>query len=107
YMAGEDTFALVAGIAERGRMIAGAVWLPALKRLYSAHSEGPALMNGREIQVATKADPTGATMLTSGANLAADHWPGGVPQVRRAFRPSLAYRLALVAEGRHDSMAIF
>jgi myo-inositol-1(or 4)-monophosphatase len=27
-----------------------------------------------------------------------------VPPVRRAFRPSLAYRFCLVAEGRHDGM---
>lgn len=107
FMAGEDTFALVAGVAEAGQMIAGAVWLPALKRLYSAHRDGPALMNGQEIRVSCKTDLAGATMLTSAANLQPQHWPGGVPAVRRAFRPSLAYRLALVAEGRHDSMAVF
>jgi myo-inositol-1(or 4)-monophosphatase len=30
-----------------------------------------------------------------------------VPAVRRSFRPSLAYRLCLVAEGRHDAMLTF
>ena len=31
-------------------------------------------------------------------------WPGGVPQVKRSFRASLAYRLNLVAAGRVDGM---
>ncbi|HHS88802.1 MAG TPA: 3'(2'),5'-bisphosphate nucleotidase CysQ, partial [Rhodobacteraceae bacterium] len=36
--------------------------------------------------------------------LASARWPGGVPPVKRQFRPSLAYRLSLVAEGRFDAM---
>ncbi len=107
FIAGEDTFAVVAGVAEAGRMRAAAVWLPALKRLYSAHRDGPARYNGAEIQVSAARDPDGATMLTTAPNMTPDRWPGGVPKVRRAFRPSLAYRLCLVAEGRHDSMVTF
>lgn len=107
FIAGEDTFAVVAGIAEHGQMRAGAIWLPALNRLYSAHRDGPARYNGAEIHVSTTSDPDGATMLTTAPNMIESRWPGGVPKVRRAFRPSLAYRLCLVAEGRHDSMLTF
>lgn len=107
FIQGEDTFSIVAGISDGHQMRAGAVWLPALKRLYSAHAQGPARYNGQEIRVSDARDPEGATMLTTAVNLRADYWPGGVPKVRRAFRPSLAYRMCLVAEGRHDSMATF
>lgn len=107
FIAGEDTFAIVAGIAEAGIMHAGAVWLPALKRLYSAHRDGPAHYNGATIRASTATEPDGATMLTTAPNMVESRWPGGVPKVRRAFRPSLAYRLCLVAEGRHDSMVTF
>ena len=31
-------------------------------------------------------------------------WPGGVPEIMRSFRASLAYRLCLAAEGRFDGM---
>ena len=31
-------------------------------------------------------------------------WKAGVPGFKRHFRPSLAYRLALVGEGRFDAM---
>lgn len=107
FIQGEDTFSVVAGICDGPKMRAGAVWLPALKRLYSAHAEGPARFNGREIHVSATRDPEGATMLTSALNMRPEYWPGGVPKIRRAFRPSLAYRMCLVAEGRHDSMATF
>lgn len=107
FIQGEDTFAIAAGICHRGRMTAGAVYLPALERLYTAHAEGPARMNGQTITASERSAPDGATMLTATPNLAASHWPGGLPDVRRAFRPSLAYRLCLVAEGRHDSMVSF
>lgn len=105
FLQGEDTFAVVAGICDAGRMIASAVYLPALDRMYEAALNGPALLNGAPIRVSQTTEPKGATMLTAAGNLTPAHWPGGVPDVRRAFRPSLAYRLCLVAEGRHDSMA--
>lgn len=107
FINGEDTFSIVAGIAEGGRMIAGAVWLPALKRLYSAHSDGPALYNGTPVRASDTTDPHGARVLTTAPNMAASHWPGGVPDLKRSFRPSLAYRMCLVAEGRHDAMITF
>jgi myo-inositol-1(or 4)-monophosphatase len=33
-----------------------------------------------------------------------EKWPGGVPEIIRSFRASLAYRLCLAAEGRFDGM---
>ncbi len=107
FIGGEDTFSIVAGIAEGDRMVAGAVFLPALDRLYSAHRDGPALHNGTPMQASAASDPDGARVLTTAANMAASHWPGGVPDLKRSFRPSLAYRLCLVGQGRHDAMITF
>ena len=47
------------------------------------------------------------TIITAKPNLAPQLWPGGVPRHSRHYRPSLAYRLALVAEGRYDAMVTF
>ena len=33
-----------------------------------------------------------------------EKWPGGVPEITRHVRASLAYRLCLAAEGRFDGM---
>jgi len=104
FIAGEETFAHSLAVAEQGRVVAGVVYLPALDRLYTATATGPALKDGEPIRASTRTEIEGATLLTTAPNLAPDHWPGGVPAVKRSFRTSLAYRLCLVAEGRHDGM---
>ena len=104
FMAGEETFAHSLAIAENGAVIAGVVYLPALDRLYTATATGPALKDGEPIQASQQTEIEGATLLTTPPNLTPQHWPGGVPAIKRSFRTSLAYRLCLVAEGRHDGM---
>lgn len=104
FIAGEETFAHSLAIAEHGRVIAGVVYLPALDRLYTATLNGPALKDGAPIRASLHPGITGAHILTTQPNLAPEHWPGGVPDVKRSFRASLAYRLCLVAEGRFDGM---
>ncbi|MFC2968405.1 3'(2'),5'-bisphosphate nucleotidase CysQ [Acidimangrovimonas pyrenivorans] len=104
FIAGEETFAHSLAVVENGEVLAGVVYLPALDRLYSAAAGEPARRDGAVLRVSGQAEIAGASMLTTGANLRPEQWPGGVPEIRRAFRNSLAYRLCLVAEGRHDSM---
>jgi myo-inositol-1(or 4)-monophosphatase len=104
FIAGEDTFAHSLAVAEAGRIVAAVVFLPALDRLYCASAGSPALRDGQPIAASAAGSEQGATVLTTAAALAPEHWPGGVPAVKRSFRASLAYRLCLVAEGRHDGM---
>lgn len=104
FMAGEEGFAHSLAIAENGVVITGVVYLPALDRLYTATATGPALKDGEPVHASTCETVEGATVLTTPPNLAPNHWPGGVPAIKRSFRTSLAYRLCLVAEGRHDGM---
>lgn len=105
FIAGEPAFAHSLAVAEAGRIIAAVVFLPVLDALYAATDTGPALLNGAPIRAATTRDPDGASILTARANLGPDHWTGGQPPaLRRQFRPSLAYRLCLVAEGTADAM---
>jgi len=104
YIAGEETFAHSLAIARHGQVTAGVVFLPALDRLYWATDTSPALKNGSPVTASLQTGIEGATLLTTRQNLDPEHWPGGVPDLKRTFRASLAYRLALVAEGRHDGM---
>ncbi len=104
FIAGEDTFAHSLAIVEGGVVTAGVVYLPALDRLYTASLTAPALRDGQPIRPSGRLSEDGATLLTSRHNLDPALWPGGVPPVRRTFRSSLAYRICLVAEGRHDGM---
>ena len=104
FIAGEDSFSHSLAVVERGRVVAGVVYLPVLDRLYTATLTGPALRDGQPIRASDRAGIEGATLLTTHPNLLPEHWPGGVPDLKRSFRASVAYRLCLVAEGRHDGM---
>ena len=104
FLAGEDSFAISVAVARKGRVVAGAVFLPAKARMYTASLGGLACLNGQPILVSVQTDIADAHVLTQKPSLAPEHWPGGLPPFQRHFRPSLAYRLCLVAEGRFDAM---
>ncbi len=91
-------------IARHGRVVAAVVYLPAKNRLYTATALTPAVRDQAPIAASDRADPEGATLMTAKANLDAEHWIGVPPATRRLFRPSLANRMCLVAEGTADAL---
>lgn len=104
FIEGDTSFAHALAVAERGRVIAGVVYLPEKDALYAATEEGPATLNGQVISATNPAGTQGATVLTSSATMAPQNWKGAVlPPVQRVFRASFAWRLCLVAEGRFDA----
>lgn len=104
FIAGERHFSHSLAIAEQGRVIAAAVYLPMLDLMFAAQEGAPAVLNDAQIFSSETSTLEGATLLAAKPNLNAEHWQGGTPPVLRKFRPSLAYRLCLVAEGRYDAM---
>ena len=107
FIAGEDNFAVSIAVADNGAVVAGAVALPAKNRLYTGEKGGSALRNGVPVHASGRADLAGAEILATKANMTPEHWPGGVPDLQRSFRTSLAYRMCLVAEARFDGMLTF
>jgi myo-inositol-1(or 4)-monophosphatase len=103
---GETAFAHSLAVVEDGVPVAGVVYLPAKDRLYAAARGQGATLNGSPIGVAAEKTDV-PRMLTTRPNVEPVYWPGGVPEMQRHFRPSLAYRMALVAEGRFDGMLTF
>ncbi|QBF33808.1 3'(2'),5'-bisphosphate nucleotidase CysQ [Thalassococcus sp. S3] len=104
---GSRTWAHALAVAERGVVTAAVIYLPQRDLLYTAAWGEGASLNGDKV-APTKADALdGAAILATKANLDPRHWPGSVPSFRRSHRPSLAYRMALVAEGRFDGMLTF
>lgn len=104
FIEGARTWAHSLAVAEGGAVTAAVVYLPLLDRLYAAARGQGATLNGRGIGVSGRQSLTGARVLATRPALDARHWPGGVPDIERGYRPSLAYRLCLVAEGRFDAM---
>ncbi|MDA9208482.1 3'(2'),5'-bisphosphate nucleotidase CysQ, partial [Octadecabacter sp.] len=63
--------------------------------------------NGDRIYVADDKLIETATALSAKPNMDPKFWAADVPAFKRAFRSSLAYRLALVAQGNFDAMLTF
>lgn len=104
FLAGQTSWALSLAVAADGIVEAGVVFLPASDRLYAARRGGGATLNGSAIAASGCNEPNRARILAARRMMSPEMWPGGVPPVQREFRPSLAYRMALVAEGRFDGM---
>ncbi|RYI00936.1 MAG: 3'(2'),5'-bisphosphate nucleotidase CysQ, partial [Acetobacteraceae bacterium] len=104
FVAGEETWAHSLAVAHRGRVTAGVVYLPALDRIYTASDSALPMRDGQAIRASGRDRLQGANILTTKANMVPEKWPGGVPEIIRSFRASLAYRMCLAAEGRFDGM---
>ncbi len=105
FIEGDHSWALALAVVDGGEVRAAVVYLPMRDMLYAAARGRGATLNGRALAVRPRDALDGATVLSSRNTFAPQHWRGArVPEVRRQFRSSLAYRLSLVAEGRYDAM---
>ncbi|UXU75851.1 MULTISPECIES: 3'(2'),5'-bisphosphate nucleotidase CysQ [unclassified Paracoccus (in: a-proteobacteria)] len=103
FIDGQEGFSHSLAVTRRGEVVAAVVHLPAQEITYSADATGPALCNGASLRPSDHRQLVGAQVLTGKPSLDPVHWRGRTPPVRRGFRPSLAWRLCLVAEGRFDA----
>jgi myo-inositol-1(or 4)-monophosphatase len=101
---GSQIWAHALAVVERGVAVAGVVYLPMRGLLYAAAAGQGAFLNGAPISPSARTGLDGAEFLATRPNMEARYWPGGMPRLNRSYRPSLAYRMALVAEGRYDGM---
>ena len=104
FIGGSDIWAHSIAVAEAGEVIAAVVYLPKRDRLYAAARGQGATLNGLPIRAGVTEALDGATVLAGKPLEDAAHWKACRPAFTRAHRPSLAYRLCLVAEGRFDAM---
>lgn len=104
FIEGDHNWAHSLAVVERGEVIAAVVYLPMRKRLFAAQKGKGATLNGVPLQASKTQELDGARLLTVGRNLQPELWTDGCPAFARKFRPSLAYRMSLVGEGRYDAM---
>lgn len=107
FMGGLDTWGHSLAVVEDGAVIAGVVFMPKLDQLYSAAIGQGANCNGRAMHISQTATLPTAHVIAAKPVFDAKHWVDGPPQMRRSHRPSLAYRLCLVAEGAFDAVLTF
>ncbi|MDX3925641.1 MAG: 3'(2'),5'-bisphosphate nucleotidase CysQ [Shinella sp.] len=106
FIAGKDVWCVSAAVVHAGRPVAGVLVAPALGETFAAEENGPALKNGHPISVAGTGQErplriAAAEDLVSGLGTAKLG-----PVSRISHVPSLAYRLAMVADGRIDATLV-
>jgi len=105
FVEGSNTWAHALAVVENGVVTAGVVYLPMRNLMYSAAIGQGAFLNEEPIQPTRQHDLSGSEILAARPALNGSHWrDGSAPEFRCEYRPSLAYRLALVAQGRFDGM---
>ncbi len=109
FLGGQTNWVVSVAVVSRKRPVAGVLVAPALGDVYTAMEGGPAMLNGAEIQASeSRGEADEAQLeLCLPASLADRFPPRFRERLRRAaYIPSLAYRLALVAEGRLDGTLV-
>lgn len=104
FVNGLATWCVSAAVVHRGRPVAGVLVAPALGETFSASLTGTALKNGHPISV-RKPDGTLAIASPAEAFKRIDAAYGGTAR-RVEHIPSLAYRLAMIADGRIDATLV-
>jgi len=106
FMSGKDTWCVSAALTENGLPIAGVLFAPSLDELFVATADGKVEKNGRPLKVA-EADPDGRFRISAADQLINALAPETKRDVERLSRiPSLAYRLAMIADGRMDATLV-
>ena len=105
FIAGDETWAHSLAVVENGIPMAAVIYLPKMDLLYTAEAGKGAFLNGDKISVSQNCELKDAEILAKKSILSENIWKSGNPALfRQRYRPSLAYRLALVAEGKFDAM---
>ncbi|EXL08853.1 3'(2'),5'-bisphosphate nucleotidase CysQ [Aquamicrobium defluvii] len=101
FIAGNPTWCVSVAVVEQGRSLAGVLDCPARNEVFWATRGGGAFLDGRRLDVAT----TESHPSIAGPKSLIDRLdPGLIAQSRRVdYVPSLAYRLAMIADGRIDA----
>ena len=105
FASGNDVWALSLAVVENGQPVAAALFLPARDEMILATPDS-ATWNGSILTNLSGIPDEAAEILAPQNVMNASNWKA-LPVVNRHFRPSLAYRFALIANGEFDAMLTF
>jgi myo-inositol-1(or 4)-monophosphatase len=108
FLKNKPHFTICAAIVHAGRPVAGVVYNPITEECFTARKDAGAMCNGVAIHVSPQTEIEGCRMLSDKAMLAHEAWntpPNRPwPPMEVETRSSIAYRMALVANGAFDAM---
>ena len=103
FMNGLDTWCVSAAVTENGKPTAGVLYAPSLDELYIADASGRVEKNGVTLGIVAKSGP----VRVSAADDMIKRFTQPFDTIERISKiPSLAYRLAMVADGRLDATIV-
>ena len=105
YLKGLPEFAVSVALIEDGVALMGAVFNPARDELFEAVKGGGARLNDDIISVSACADVTEMKILASRSEHSEAGWPERFHADNVYAMSSIAYKLALVSDGRFDAAA--
>jgi myo-inositol-1(or 4)-monophosphatase len=108
FLKGKPHFTICAAVVEDGKPVAGVVYNPISDEFFAARVGAGATCNGTPIHVSARQEIEGCRMLSDKQMLAHKAWETPPnrpwPPMEVETRNSIAYRLALVANGSFDAM---
>lgn len=107
FIEGSNTWAHSLAVVDGTSVRAAVIYLPKRDMLYAAAAGQGATLNDVPITTRGTDSLEMAEILSVKHNFNPEFWQVTPPEVTRVYRPSLAYRMALVAEGRFDAMITF
>lgn len=106
FMTGKDTWCVSAALTQNGSTVAGVLFAPSLDELFIATADGRVEKNGKPIAVAAR-DRDGRFRISAADQLINALAPNAKKDIERLSRiPSLAYRLAMIADSRMDATLV-
>ena len=102
FLAGSQDWCIALALIDDGVPVAGVIHAPAIEATYLARLGRGASRNGLPITVSNRQSLEGARVLSNASALKPASWARALPAVQRIVTPSLALRLAQVAEGTSD-----
>ncbi|MFM9862029.1 MAG: 3'(2'),5'-bisphosphate nucleotidase CysQ [Micropepsaceae bacterium] len=97
-------FTICAAVVEAGDPVAAAIYNPMTEEMFAAARGEGATLNGAAIHVSDRAQLEGCRMLVAQDVIKHPAWPRPWPAMDIGKRASIAYRMALVANGTYDAM---
>jgi myo-inositol-1(or 4)-monophosphatase len=103
FIDGKPEFTVCVALMDGDRPVLGAIFNPATNEFFEATAGGGARLNGRPIHASGHADLSEARFLASRRTFERHGWIARTAKADFAYRNSIAYRMALVANGRFDA----
>jgi myo-inositol-1(or 4)-monophosphatase len=107
FLGGNSAWCISLALIDDHRPMLGLIYAPAQQRLYSAARGRGALVNELPLRVSERQALAGARLIANVTALKAQRWREPLPETQRVSVPSLALRLAHVAQGKAEAALAF